>query len=392
MATTTEPPAKVRRSERLYLNIPVRLSSTGPDGKEVREEACTVAVSRHGARIRVCTPLQVDQEIHLTNLRNDRQAPFRVVGQLSPLEPPASAADWAVECLEAEKRIWGLEFKDRPEEMVIPAGLLECVLCHGGASVELSDEEVESLQASRTIHRECSGCGTRTPWRYATIDRRRQEELAVRQAVPAAERREGEARRDQPRAALRLPIRIRTEIGSMEVSKTQECSTGGLRFISEREYPSGTSLFVGLPYVPGEEPAETVAVVEQVEIVPGSLARLYGVRFESDRSHQFRRRYTRAPLQAEVEAEAGAKRFRGEANDLSVGGLLVLTSVVLPEGASVAVRFPILPGRQPIEARGRVVRAEPGKLLAIAFQGLTEPCREEIIEYIISRIQERSPT
>lgn len=391
MVEIAESPAKVRRSERLYLNIPIRLAGTTADAKKIREQAFTVAVSRHGARIRACAPLHVDQKIHITNLRNDRRAPFRVVGQLSPIEPPATAVDWAVECLEPEMRIWGLEFKDRPEELSIPAGLLECARCGSGASVELSDEELESLQASQTIQRECQVCGTRTPWRYARIDRRRHEAAAAAQAAPSTEHREGEERRDQPRAGLRLPIRVRTAVGVFEVSKTQDCSASGLRFVSEREYPPGTPLYVGLPYVPGEEPAETLALVEQVEVVPGSLARLYGVRFEPDRGRQFKRRYARAPLQAEVEAEAGTIRFKGEARDISVGGLLVLTPVMIAEGTNVVVRFPIQAGRQPIEARGRVVRAEPGKL-AITFQGLTEACREEIIEFIISRIQERSPT
>lgn len=40
------------------------------------------------------------------------------------------------------------------------------------------------------------------------------------------------------------------------------------------------TLLVAAPYTPGEEPLETKAVVEEIEELPGSVGKLYGIRFE----------------------------------------------------------------------------------------------------------------
>jgi len=42
-----------RRSERLYLTIPIRVSGTDPKGRDFSEECVSVDVSRHGARVRL---------------------------------------------------------------------------------------------------------------------------------------------------------------------------------------------------------------------------------------------------------------------------------------------------------------------------------------------------
>lgn len=95
-----------------------------------------------------------------------------------------------------------------------------------------------------------------------------------------------------------------------------------------------------------------------------------------------KRKAPRAPLLTQVEAQGGQGATLGRTNDISVGGLLIETADTLDVGATVVVRFFVPPEKAAIEAAGRVVRAEPGKSMAIAFLGLPDAHRKRIVEYI----------
>lgn len=291
---------KRRRSERLYLTIPIRIFGTDPNARDFFEDALTMAVSRHGARIRIQNQVVADEEIHITNLSNNREDTFRVVGQVSPPRPGNPFSDWGVECLHPEINIWGMEFKDSAEDAGAASALLECCACSSVVSVELTHEELDTLAASQLLSRSCSRCRQSTFWKPASTDRRQHEAAPVVQALtsaglpqqtrtdsptsvpaPGVERRQGEDRRQERRLAVRVPIRVRAPDGSVEVTKTENLSKTGARFFSEKEYAKEANLFVAAPYTPGEEPLETKAVVEEIEDLPGSVGKLYGVRFES---------------------------------------------------------------------------------------------------------------
>lgn len=312
---STEDPKQRRRSERLYLTIPIRVFATDPNGRDICEDTLTVVVSRHGGRVRVQNQLVVDDEIYITNLTNNKEARFRVVGRVGEPRPDNPFTDWGVECLEPEKAIWGLEFKDSPEDALAAAALLECCGCGLVASVQLTDEELDTLGASQLITRPCTRCRQATLWKYAAPDRRKEVEVPPMEkalavagvpepsspppaqetrpqppvaapapaAPPGVERRSGEDRRQEHRLALRVPIRVRAPDGAVEVSKTENLSKSGGCFLSEKQYPVGTTLFVVVPYTPGEEPIEAKAVVDNVEELPGSSVYKYGigVKFEA---------------------------------------------------------------------------------------------------------------
>ena len=76
-------------------------------------------------------------------------------------------------------------------------------------------------------------------------------------------------------------MRVRAPDGSIEVTKTENFSKTGATFLSEKSYPVGTILFVAIPYTLGEEPIEARAVVEEIESLPGSPVRRYGIRIEA---------------------------------------------------------------------------------------------------------------
>jgi len=244
-----------RRSERLYLTIPIRVFGTDPSGRDFCEDTLTTSVNRHGARIRLENSLVVSEEVHITNLTNNREDHFRVVGPVGERPRGAAFGDWGVQCLQPEKNIWGIEFRDSPEEAGEASALLECCSCSSVASVQLSYEEMDALAATKLLSRECSQCRQGTLWKAASPDRRRQEPAAIPNALaaaglpqqtpvppprvepigkpaPAEEGRTGQERRQERRLALRVSIRIRAQDGAAEITKTENLSKTGARFLS----------------------------------------------------------------------------------------------------------------------------------------------------------------
>src|SRR5208282_678383 len=92
-----------RRSTRPGLRIPIRVEGKGADGKPFEETTFTLAVNRHGARVRLKHSLRPNEPIMITNLKvRRRPCPFRVVGPAAesiPEEP-----DWGIESLEPDSQ------------------------------------------------------------------------------------------------------------------------------------------------------------------------------------------------------------------------------------------------------------------------------------------------
>lgn len=95
-----------------------------------------------------------------------------------------------------------------------------------------------------------------------------------------------------------------------------------------------------------------------------------------------RRQHSRVPVLTQVESAAPNLASLGRACNLSVGGILIESRETLEEGSDVVVRFFVPPETQPIEAVGRVVRADPGKSMGIAFLGLAESAKQRILHYV----------
>ncbi len=69
----------VRRSSRLNVRIPVRISGTSPDGKPFTEDTHILTVSRFGARLTSTLPLKLGTQIKVKPKQGNQSAVFRVV-------------------------------------------------------------------------------------------------------------------------------------------------------------------------------------------------------------------------------------------------------------------------------------------------------------------------
>jgi hypothetical protein len=69
------PPTNQRRSQRLFLQVPVILEGQLPNKKSFSENAFTVVVNAHGALIELRVPLNQGQTVTLRNVRTNKSNP-----------------------------------------------------------------------------------------------------------------------------------------------------------------------------------------------------------------------------------------------------------------------------------------------------------------------------
>lgn len=272
-----------RRSERLLITIPIRVEGTGQDGRVFADTTRTLAVNRHGARIQLARLLNPGETIRISNLVANQQAEFRVVGPTQP--PTEKGGEWGVECLEGNRNIWGIEFPSLDGEEKGCSVLLECRRCHQVHLSPLSLVEVDVLQASGLLTRECADCGKSTPWGHVEkqlgmpapgpeMDRVFREILQLDQAESS--------RRAAPRSLMRLPLRVRSWYGNEELTRSENVSRLGLAFTSEKVYEVGEALMLTCPYDPSSQNPETRGRVARRFEAGGPTRHLYGVRYERE--------------------------------------------------------------------------------------------------------------
>ncbi len=97
-----------RRSERVFIRIPIEIKAVGADGKPVSESAEAVVVSRHGALIRVATALKPATQLVITHGFSRDAEKFRIVW----VSERRADGRWdaGVEALQPQENFWGIRF------------------------------------------------------------------------------------------------------------------------------------------------------------------------------------------------------------------------------------------------------------------------------------------
>jgi len=103
-----------------------------------------------------------------------------------------------------------------------------------------------------------------------------------------------------------------------------------------------------------------------------------------------RRKHIRIPVFAQVEVAKPYLISQGHARDISVGGMRIETGDSLPEGSDVLIRILLPTEQHPLELPGKVVSSQPNLWIGIAFYTLTENCRQRILNYAQSALQEEA--
>lgn len=100
-----------RRGERVMIRIPVKVYGLGKDGQHINEAAETAVVSRHGALLRVSTPLKHATTLELMNNFTQKTEKFRVVWVSE--KPKDGKFDIGVELVVPNEDFWGVRFPER---------------------------------------------------------------------------------------------------------------------------------------------------------------------------------------------------------------------------------------------------------------------------------------
>ena len=273
----------MRRSDRLMLTVPLTILGTDEHGFRYEDPARTSVLNRHGARIQIGRRLTRGTTIRVVNRLNRRVADFRIVGPVAPFSD--AGGEFGVEYVDRDANIWGIQFPPlREGESAESKALLECRKCHSVALLPLSLVEVEVLETSGILTKQCEHCKAEMQFGYA------EKQIGMGTPGDAAAVAEVQAevdavasseRRRHRRIALQLPVRIRDYQGGVEVTKSENISKGGFCFATEKGYEVGEGLLVVCPYNKSGQSIEVRArVVRRIE-VPGSPLKIYGVSYDT---------------------------------------------------------------------------------------------------------------
>jgi len=314
--------AGLRRTERIMLEIPIRVSSYGGIASDFTEDTRTLMVNRDGALIVLKHRVIPEDIIRIINLENLREDDFRVVG-LSRQEGD-KFSEWGVECLDKNRTLWEIDFPPPLDESSAEGGaLLKCEVCGKESFLALSLTEIDILDSSGAIEKLCEKCGELTPWVYGADVR-----VAKKIDPPAEVSREGPVmvmpareapkevqdihyptpetplpevppreisapplippkwdrkteRRIFRRLTLKLPILVRNNAGEIELGRTENISKGGIGVGLSLALALGEHITVVCPYSGAGNQIEQKAEVRRRLSLYGGHKWLYGFRYVS---------------------------------------------------------------------------------------------------------------
>jgi hypothetical protein len=153
-----------RRSCRVALSVPIRVIGIDYRGIDFTEEARTIVVNLHGAKIRLTHQMIPDSEFRLLSHPTGRDSVFRVVSKMESSE--LKFTYWGVENLDPGTNIWGVKIPElRPGDQFKIEVMMECPTCSARESLPLDETLLVALQEKGGVGRTCAGCKTRGLWK-----------------------------------------------------------------------------------------------------------------------------------------------------------------------------------------------------------------------------------
>ncbi len=268
-----------RRSDRIMLTVPLSVQGNDEKGGKYQEAARTSVLNRHGARIQTRRHLQSGQTVRLINMVSRAGADFRVVGPVTPFSD--SGGEFGVEYINQQENIWGIQFPPLQSGQTAESkALLECRKCHSVALLPMSLVEIEVLESSGILKKDCQHCGATTSWGHAEKQISMSGPSQSTMAEAEAEAASGPERRRHRRVALQLPVRIRNYEGVVEISKSENISKGGFCFTSQKDYEVGEGIMTVCPYNTSGQSIEVRGRIVRRRTLEGSGTKVYAVSYD----------------------------------------------------------------------------------------------------------------
>jgi hypothetical protein len=153
-----------RRSCRVALSVPIRVIGIDYRGIDFIEEALTIIVNLHGAKIRLTHQMMPDSEFRLLSHPTGRDSVFRVVSKLQSSE--LKFTYWGIENMDPGRNIWGVDIPElRPGDQVKIEVMLGCPSCSARETLHMDETLLLALQEKGGLDRNCAVCKTPGVWK-----------------------------------------------------------------------------------------------------------------------------------------------------------------------------------------------------------------------------------
>ena len=157
-----------RRSCRVALSVPIRVIGIDYRGIDFIEEALTIIVNLHGAKIRLTHQMMPDSEFRLLSHPTGRDSIFRVVSKLQSSE--LKFTYWGIENMDPGRNIWGVDIPEiRPGDQLKVRVTLECPTCSLQESLRADENLLVALQEKGGVERTCTTCNTPGLWKLLPL-------------------------------------------------------------------------------------------------------------------------------------------------------------------------------------------------------------------------------
>lgn len=139
------------------------------------------------------------------------------------------------------------------------------------------------------------------------------------------------------------------------------------RGIMSRAFQAGANLFLS-------KPIDRIRLLRLIQV---SMAPI-------DRE---RRRLQRVKVRCKVTIQSGKDQFDGETADLSLNGMLVRSTRVLPVGSVVNVALTLESGVEPVRTAARIVRVTGNEFMALKMEGAGKVESARLSEFLVPLIE-----
>ena len=269
-----------RRSDRVIIKMPVRVTAVNVTGQKFSEEGHTLTISRHGATIALNQNLTPGLPVTIRPFMSERESGAVVLGQMGG---QSDVHIYGIALQEPDVNLWGIQFPPLAEsEEGLVRLLLECSACKTREVVHLNELETEVFEGNQSLPRSCVECGAWTVWLQTPVELptghsggRSKTVLEASVALVSRARN----RRKHVRVHVKMKACIRHPGFEEEIVEVQDVSRGGFSFASSKKYIEGSRIEVALPYSGGKANIFVAARISRARDNPGKELTQYGAQY-----------------------------------------------------------------------------------------------------------------
>jgi len=273
------------------VTIPIRVRGMSSQNKFFDEQTATEWVGGKNVVCRLRSLVDLDTEIHLTNLQTKEGENFRVIWVNT--QEANGFHQTGLELVNPEGRPWGMSFPTHAsgEISAAPQAWLECQRCHQRLLTPVLEAQEEFLRKGFQVRKDCELCRATTPWAFISAPQmgapasEAEPESAARtpKAPSAAGQKLGEDERYKGRAPLEMTIKVtRKEYGECveDICQTVNVSRTGAYFLSSQNYEAGDLVEVVMNYKEGSLAIPLTARVVRQDQPKGTFLKGVAIHFE----------------------------------------------------------------------------------------------------------------